>query len=106
MKKGQYSPCNCTYREDCLAGSSLSTVLCCIVKLIYFVLRCFLGHVLSITAHIVGSYCGIARNLGFHGQLLHLDICRVKQLFILCHGVLINLFILDLSCCLALEHYI
>lgn len=78
-----------------LRSSSLLTVLFCIVKLIYFVLRCFLGHALSITAHIVGSYCGIACSLGIHGQLLHLHIYRVKQSFILCHGVLINLFILD-----------
>jgi len=65
-----------------LRSSSLLTVLCCIVKLVYFVLHCFLGHVLSITAHIMGSYCGIACSLGIHGQLLRLDICRVKQLFI------------------------
>lgn len=89
-----------------LRSSSLLTVLFCIVKLIYFVLRCFLGHALSITAHIVASYCGIACSLGIHGQLLHLHIYRVKQSFILCHGVLINLFILDSFCRLVLEHYI
>lgn len=31
-------------------------------------MRCLLGHVLSKTAHIVGSYCGIARNLRIHGK--------------------------------------
>ena len=38
--------------------------------------------------------------------ILRLDICRVKQLFIFCHAVLMNLFILDLFCRLVLEHNI